>query len=524
MTSALSDRKLHPVSFVFEIASHTRQLLLPGLFVLIAGARGSDSWQIYGMLLFVPVALLSVARALVFRYQLQADELEIRSGLIVKQQRHIPYGRIQNIDAVQNVFHRALRVVEVRLETAGGEEPEALLKVVSQAAFDELRTRVAEARARLVPVTPAQVESPGELPAESTAPVSGPAEAAAPQPITLLHLPARELVTCGLIQGRGLIVIGALFGLLWETGIMDRLTGRMFGDAIEGRGVARQLVGAVFGQGIPSPGKIALTLGAFVLFLLATRVFSIAWALVRLHGFRLRRIGDDVRVDFGLFTRVSATIPLRRIQSVTIHNGPLHRWFDRVSVHVQTAGGKSDQSVQLQRQWLAPVIRPDEALRLVDEILPGIPARVEAWQPVDPRGLRRMRMRGLTLAAAASLMLFGTLGWWMLAVFCVLAALAEVNARRSIGALGWAFSGRSLSFRSGWMWRQQTVAPVSKIQVVAIEESPFDRRHAMARVAVDTAGTSQNIRRIAVPYLARSTAESLAGDLAEQAGRTTFQW
>jgi hypothetical protein len=41
---------------------------------------------------------------------------------------------------------------------------------------------------------------------------------------------------------------------------------------------------------------------------------------------------------------------------------------------------------------------------------------------------------------------------------------------------------------------------------------------------VDTAGTSQNIRRIAVPYLARSTAESLAGDLAEQAGRTTFQW
>jgi putative membrane protein len=77
------------------------------------------------MLLFVPIALLAIARTLVFRYTIDGDELEIRSGLIFKQQRHIPFARIQNIDAIQNIFHRAVGVVDARLETAGGDEPEA---------------------------------------------------------------------------------------------------------------------------------------------------------------------------------------------------------------------------------------------------------------------------------------------------------------------------------------------------------------------------------------------------------------
>jgi putative membrane protein len=146
MSSQPSERRLHPVSFLFEIAAHGRQLVLPGLFVLIAGARGSDRWQLWVMVLFVPYALAAIARTLVFRYRLDPDELVIRSGLIFRQQRHVPYARIQNIDAIQTVVHRALKVVRVRLETAGGEEPEAQMNVLSLAAFDELRQVVMAGR------------------------------------------------------------------------------------------------------------------------------------------------------------------------------------------------------------------------------------------------------------------------------------------------------------------------------------------------------------------------------------------
>ena len=62
MPNAPSERSLHPASALFELASHLRQLVLPGLLVLIAGARGSDAWQVYAMVFFVPIALASVAR------------------------------------------------------------------------------------------------------------------------------------------------------------------------------------------------------------------------------------------------------------------------------------------------------------------------------------------------------------------------------------------------------------------------------------------------------------------------------
>ena len=146
-----------------------------------------------------------------------------------------------------------------------------------------------------------------------------------------------------------------------------------------------------------------MTLAAFAALMIVTRVFSVGWALVRLYGFTLRRKGNDLRADFGLLTRVAATIPIRRIQSVTIHEGPLHRLFRRVSVHVDTAGGEQDESVKLQREWLAPVIRRDEVPRLLRDVLPSIAITNIDWQPVDPRGVRRARVSWIVLATLVSL-------------------------------------------------------------------------------------------------------------------------
>lgn len=500
MPNPPSERRLHPFSFVFEIAAHGRELLLPGLFVLIAGARGSDSWQLWIMVLFVPYALAAALRTFVFRYLLGAEELVIRSGLIFRQQRHVPYARIQNIDAVQTVLHRALNVVQVRLETGGGEEPEAKLNVVSREAFEELRRVVIGGRG--------QTEAPADV-------------AAAPP---LLQLSTRELIVCGLVQGRGLLVVGALLGLVWELGLMDRMTTAVFGGEASGRGVVRQLVAAIFGQGRAGIGTIARAMAAFATLLVVTRVFSVAWVLVRLNGFTLRRDGDDLRAEFGLLTRVTASIPIRRIQTVTIHEGPLHRWFDRVSVHVDTAGGEKDAAVKLQREWLAPILPRADVPRLLRDVLPAVDVAAVEWQPVEARGVGRLRVSGLVPAILATAPLVMLLRWWTPAVFAALVCLGEVNARKSVRALGWSLSETAVFFRSGWLFRRQTVAAVSKIQAVVVRESPFDRRHRMASVAVDTAGGAADEHRIAVPFLSRQIASRLGADLAAHAARTAFKW
>src|SRR5688572_26528099 len=108
-----SDRRLHPASFFFAITGHLRNFLLPGLAVLFtAGAAGAD-WDMWLVTVVIPLAVFSFLRSLSYRYRLAETELVIRTGFVFRNERHIPYARIQNVEAVQNVIHRLASVVEV---------------------------------------------------------------------------------------------------------------------------------------------------------------------------------------------------------------------------------------------------------------------------------------------------------------------------------------------------------------------------------------------------------------------------
>src|SRR5688500_6823294 len=117
-----------------------------------------------------------------------------------------------------------------------------------------------------------------------------------------------------------------------------------------------------------------------------------AWAVLRLHEFRLSRVGEDLRTEYGLLTRVTATIPLKRVQTLTIHEAPLQRLVKRVSVRVETAGGHGQQAAQgskQPREQLAPSIRRSDVSALVREVLPALDLNALALQPLHPRAFRR---------------------------------------------------------------------------------------------------------------------------------------
>jgi putative membrane protein len=341
--------------------------------------------------------------------------------------------------------------------------------------------------------------------------------AAAPATRELLRLPPGELLLCGFVRNRGWLVIAAAYGLLWELGLMDRLEGRLFGGEEAGRvdqffSAASLLAGA------------ALGLLALVALLLVLRALSMGWTLVRLYGFRLTRTGEDLRTEFGLLTRIATTIPLRRIQTLTLQEGPLHRLTRRVSLRVGTAGGGAGEEKSAGREWLAPILRRDALPGLLCEVLPELDLAAIDWQPLHPRALRRR----LKLAALGALLLslpaIPLLGAWAAALGAALLAWFALAVQRGTALMAYAVTGDVVLYRSGWLWRETTVARVARIQAVALAESPFDRRHGMAGVHVDTAGAQAAVHHVRIPYLARATADALAASLARAAERTEFRW
>jgi putative membrane protein len=516
-----SERRLHPASLLFDFAKHLRAFALPAVLVWFgasqstggpAGAFGRipQGWEVWLLVLLVPALVASTMRYLTFRLRYDPRELVIRTGLLFRNERHVPFAKIQNLEAVQNALHRLLGVVEIRVRTGGGADDEARFSVLPSAAFEEMRRHVFEGRGDALAAS-----APGGA---SGVPVVD-------APVTLLHLPLRELLLCGFLENKGMILIGAGYGIAWESGLLGGFWNGLFGKETYGRGLVRDLITGVFeGKGV-SAGALAVAIGGLAFLLLLIRVISMAWALARLYDFRLSRARGDLRVEFGLLTRVAATIPLQRVQTITIGQGPLHRLLARASVRVETAGGESsDTGGRRDREWLAPLIRIAALPDLLEEVVPGFRLREVVWQPVHPRAFSRAAKPGLAMALGASLVWSLMVGWSAVVLLPLLVTWALLAARQYVRYLAWAEHDEVVLMRSGWVWRQTTLARRNKIQSVSFHQSPFDRRAKMARVRVDTAGAGATSHRVDIPFLDRTGAAQLAERLAAQAASTEFRW
>jgi putative membrane protein len=516
-----SEQRLHPTTLLFDLAGHVKRFALPGVLVIAGMSRSTggpggnfgsipDGWEVWLLVLFVPAVLMSIARYLSFRLRYEEHELVIRSGLIFRTERKIPYSRIQNVDAIQNAVHRLLHVVEVRVETGGGKEEEARLSVLPLAALEELRTRVFGSTKHPAPSHPEHLSHPVHL----------------AHPVHLVHLPPRELLLFGFLENKGMVLIAAGFGAAWESGALNMISNLVFETAGLQRGVIRNLIRRIFDGGPLPVVQIAIGIAVFAIFLALVRVLSMAWAVMRLYDFRLTRVGEDLRSEYGLFTKVAATVPIRRVQTITFRAGPVQRWLERASVRVTTAGGsgQGDRSNRRGREWLAPLIKNEALPQLLQQVVPGFDLDAVAWQPLHPRAFARAVKPRLLVSLIFTSVAAFIIGWGAIGVAIILLLWSIIGARQYVKHVSWAEGDEVVMLRSGWIWQQTTLARVNKIQAVTMLQSPFDRRAAMSGVRVDTAGAGELSHRVAIPFLDQEVARALAGRLSAAAANTAFRW
>jgi len=493
-------RRLHPTSLLFTIGAQVKNLLLPGIVVLYWGLR-SDRGELWIMLLFIPAVVAALFQYWSYRYRFDRDELVVRQGIVFRNERHIPYARIQNIDLVQNPLHRLFRVAEVRLETAGGQKPEAVMRVLSLDAVQHMRARVfADGRER-----------------DPTA-RAAPDGAAASTAGNVLHaMGGRDVFLFGLISNKGMVVVAAALGAAWQLDVFDKWMSSLSRESLER-----------YGHLLPRENPLAT--GVFVLVAVAAllvfmRFLSIVWAIAKFHGFRLARRGEDLRAEYGLLPHVTKTIPRHRIQLLSTRAGFLHRRCGRVAVQVETAGSAGEQQgPSADRLWLAPLIRTRSVASLVREALPEVDLDRVQWRSISARARGRRFRLALYVSVLITGLIVWSLGLWGLVTLPILVPLAWLNATLYVKHTAYALVPGAVFFRSGWWNRRLSVARFSKIQSLERGESPFDRRHRMASLRVDTAGATRVGHSIDIPYLDAAVATRLMGELYEAAGRTAFRW
>ena len=514
-------QRLHASSLLFGVGRHARALLLPIAFVFFL-ARDS-SWERWLAIFFLPSAAFEIYRYATTRYRLTATDLVLRRGLLFRSERNVPLDRVQNVDLVQNPLHRLLGVAEVRIETAAGSSPEAVLSVLTVEAAERLRGDVMAGRRADAAGTPEEeafgrensTGEPGAGPASAGRETGAAGSDRSPASRLVHAIPVGELVILGLVSNRGMALVLVAIGAAWELDFFGQVK-----------------VESIYEQAMAHPGFFSLPViaGVALVALVGLRVLSVAWAILRFHGYELRTMGDDLRMRCGLFTRVTATVPRHRIQLVSLRQTSLQRWLGRLSVRIETAGGTgggdADESRSVQgRRWFVPIVRESCLPEVLEAIAPGLATglREAQWRPLSARARRRVlrlaiMVNGLVaLVTGAVAWLVGF--WWIAAAGMVLSAMGLLHAVREVRFMAFARTAGGVLFRSGAFTRQTSGTFDDKIQVVSLVQSPFDRRWDMATLRVDTAGAGPAEHAVHVPYLPAADARALLIELVQESDR-----
>lgn len=334
------------------------------------------------------------------RYVVDADELRIDSGVLVRRSRRASFERIQSVDVAEPALARLAGLAEVRVDLAGGDESRLVLRYLPlDQARGTRRLLLQRAHGTAAPLT-------GGAGADG----NGPDE------------PAGAVITRVTAQRT---LLGALLSL-------DLLA--------SAAAVAAVLLGAL---GLGGP---LLVLGGVVPALsYAARVLG--RRVVGEWGFVLRRTAHGLRIERGLLSLTSQTIPYDRVQGVAVVEPVLWRRLGWCRLEVDVAGGATGDDAE-RETTLLPIADRALAEALLAELVPE-----DGTAVADRAGASRRSWP------------FAPVGW-----------------RHRWIALG----GRRATSSTGWLHRRTSSAPHAKVQSIALRQGPLQRRLGLATVELHT--------------------------------------
>jgi len=447
--------RLDPLSIPYRIAENSARIGGAIVVAGIAGSGGSGGNMLQGAAIFLGIAAIGVALVAGweiayhrrFRYELTADTFDIESGVFSRRDREIPYRRIQNVDIRQNVVQRLLGIAEVRLETAGGGQTEAQLSYVNREEAGRLQEEVGRHKRA---EEPDAGEEADDHSAETLYSIT-------PRELGILGIVSMDLRLVPLV-----LVALSVFGPAAITSVLPEIDQWFLIGPLVGFG---SIVGLAILSGIIS--------------------------MLQYYDFQLGTHGDEYRYERGLLQRYSGSIPVEKVQTLSIRENVLARWLGYASLTIETAGYAPGQGSGARSQSAIPIAERDRVVELARSI--------ESFGEVTfERPPKRARERyAVRYLLVALVIIAGTYAvtfhpdisgpWYFSALILPVVPIAAHYKWRHRGY----HLGEDYALtRNGFWSRRITIVPTYRVQTVLSSRTIFQRRRRLASVIVDTAGSS----------------------------------
>ena len=256
-------------------------------------------------------AVLHFAR---FTFHLEADQLHVRKGVLVRDKVNIPLDRVQAVHVEQNLLQRLFKVCGLKIDTAGSAGSELVIHALPWDDAHALRSRLLQS------ARDTEAESPEE-------PQASPNLVAALDTATLLKV--------GLSQNHLSKIGFAIGGLLTFQGVAWEVVAELW-----------QQVPSLYRTVLLFLSPLLLVLSPVVIAAVSVLI-SVATSVVKHWKLRVWVEADEdptkraLHLTQGLLNRQSMQVPLHKVQWVMWENTWIRRQFGFDTLHVRqaSAGG-----------------------------------------------------------------------------------------------------------------------------------------------------------------------------------------
>ncbi|HUQ00784.1 MAG TPA: PH domain-containing protein, partial [Aeromicrobium sp.] len=299
LVSEAASKRTHPLTGLVQGAIFAGGAAA-GLLSSLSDGKGWGDIPLWVSALIAVVAGPAVGIAIGFwiwwrtRYVIDATEIRVESGLIWRNSRRVPFERIQSIDIAEPLMARVFGLAELRIDSAGGRDARTALRFLRLQECQALRGLLLDKARGIVASDPTEATQPTEA-----------------SQVVALVTPAR-------------LVLGTLLTLDFVAALLGSI------------GI---LAVASFVHQVPALLGGIVPLGSWLMQIVVTRVFA-QW------DFRLLKTAHGLRIERGLLSRTSQSIPFDRVQGIAVHEPFIWRRLGWQRLEIDVAGygaGKGQQ-------------------------------------------------------------------------------------------------------------------------------------------------------------------------------------
>ena len=356
-----SPQRLHPIAYLGSVVKGIKTMFFPAIIILFNMREellsGSvNLWMILsggGILLFIFILFTAfdILNKLRTRFWIEDDKFVYKDGVLTRNEKDLDIKRIQSIDFNEPFFHRLFGAVQLDVLTPGdGIKIDTIKK--SQAA--ELRQAIYQAQENK------------EIEIGSASPWPRDEEDVQNETkkdfLTVKKMSFKELLLMAMTSG-GLGVFAAIF-----FGILNVVGGEIIIENYLSyfESIIRSVVFAI--------------VVASLIFVVIGYIIGTIIILIKNYDYTLKRRGDDLLVNYGLFSKKSKSVNINRVQNVIISDSIIRRLIGYYALSVSITSDSLESEQIDGKVKLLPFIKKKELYGILKDIFSNyninVPERV----------------------------------------------------------------------------------------------------------------------------------------------------